>query len=76
MFGSSRLETSVSTDMDEIAEYIFGPRYKNKDIDTFEKIWSAFNSSTFRWKNKRKQIVDNYKRTLRVNKLIEPREIS
>jgi len=67
---------TVLTNMDDVAEYIFGPKYKFKDIETFEKIWKAFNSSSFKWKNKRKEIIKSYTQTLDRMKMELPSELN
>jgi len=66
---------TVSTNMDEVASYVFGDKYKWKDIDTFEKMWKAFHSSSFRWKNKRKEIIKTFKDALVRQKMDIPKEV-
>lgn len=67
---------TVATSMDDIVPYIFGDKYKKfSEVDTFEKMWKAFNSSGFKWKPKRKIIIDTYKKSLTRMKLDIPKEV-
>jgi len=67
---------TVSTDMDEISSYIFGKKYKWKDVDTFEKMWKAFKGSEFRWASKRKQIIKTFTDALKRQKMELPSELN
>ena len=66
---------TVFTNMDDVVAYVFGEKYTFKDVDTFEKMWKVFHAPTFRWKNKRKEIVSDFKRTLDKSGIPIPDEV-
>lgn len=48
---------NISFDPDEIVSFLYGPKYKAKDIETFEQCLNAIMSSSFPNKANRKQIL-------------------
>ncbi|MBC8421890.1 MAG: hypothetical protein H8E03_00560 [Pelagibacteraceae bacterium] len=65
----------VMGDMDRLARFLFGPKYKFKDIDSFEKLYKLMRSKDFLFKKFNKKIIDAYKTSLSRYKLPIPTEL-
>jgi hypothetical protein len=61
-----------STDMDYVAKFLFGEDKTFRDIDTFEKLYALFKSSTFKFPQFRQDIIDAYKESLEKSREAEP----
>ena len=55
---------TVYTDMDDVAEFLFGKNVTFNDINTLEKLIKLVKGNTFRYKNKRTEIFDDFKKEL------------
>jgi hypothetical protein len=55
---------TVYTDMDDVAEFLFGDNVTFNDINTLEKLIKLVKGNTFRYKNKRTEILDDFKKEL------------
>jgi hypothetical protein len=55
---------TVYTDMDDVAEFLFGKNVTFNDINTLEKLIKLVKGNTFRYKNKRTEILDDFKKEL------------
>lgn len=61
-----------STDMDYVAEFLFGPDKTFKDIDTFEKVYELFKSKDFKFPQFRQEIINAYKENMAKSQKDEP----
>ena len=59
----------VTSKMDDVAEFLFGPGTRFSDISTFEKLYSKVESPSFRYKNKKDEILSSFNKTLEKMKL-------
>ncbi len=50
--------------MDDVAEFLFGKNVTFNDINTLEKLIKLVKGNTFRYKNKRTEIFDDFKKEL------------
>ena len=55
---------TVYTDMDDVAEFLFGKNVTFNDINTLEKLIKLVKGNTFRYKNKRTEIFNDFKKEL------------
>ena len=55
---------TVYTDMDDVAEFLFGNNVTFNDINTLEKLIKLVKGNTFRYKNKRTEILNDFKKEL------------
>ena len=55
---------TVYTDMDDVAEFLFGDNVTFNDINTLEKLIKLVKGNNFRYKNKRTEIFDDFKKEL------------
>ena len=55
---------TVYTDMDDVAEFLFGKNVTFNDINTLEKLIKLVKGNTFRYKNKRTEILNDFKKEL------------
>lgn len=65
----------VIGDMDKLAKFLFGSKYKFRDIDSFEKLLKLMKSKNFLFRKMNKKIFDAYKTTLTRFKLPIPKEL-
>jgi len=61
-----------STDMDFVAQFLFGEDKKFSDIDTFEKVYTLFKSKDFKFPQLRQEIMDAYKENMAKSQKAEP----
>ena len=54
----------VYTDMDEVAKFLFGDNVTFNDINTLEKLIKLVKGNTFRYKNKKTEILNDFKKEL------------
>lgn len=66
----------VSHDTDDIVHYLFGHRYNFSDIDSFEKLYKLFKSNDYKYKENRKEVIDDFKKELTKAKVNIPDELS
>ncbi len=50
--------------MDDVTEFLFGKNVTFNDINTLEKLIKLVKGNTFRYKNKRTEILDDFKKEL------------
>jgi hypothetical protein len=50
--------------MDDVAEFLFGKNVTFNDINTLEKLIKLVKGNTFRYKNKRTEILNDFKKEL------------
>lgn len=62
-------------DMDKLAKFLFGSKYKFKDIDSFEKLLKLMKSKNFLFRKMNRKIFNAYKTTLTRYKLPIPKEL-
>ena len=55
---------TVYTDMDDVAKFLFGDNKTFNDINNLEKLIKLVKSNDFRYKNKRTEILDDFKKEL------------
>lgn len=55
---------TVYTDMDDVAKFLFGDNVTFNDINTLEKLIKLVKGNTFRYKNKRTEILNDFKKEL------------
>jgi len=67
--------TKIMGDMDKFVKFLFGPQFKFRDIESFEKLYKLFKSKKFHYPKMRKAIITAYKKTLSRFKLDLPKEI-
>ena len=54
----------VAANMNEVASFLFGPGKTFQDINTFEKLFKHLNSSSFRYKDKKDEIIKSFNEDL------------
>lgn len=62
-------------DMDKFVKFLFGPQFKFKDIESFEKLYKLFKSKKFHFPKMRNAIIVAYKKTIKNYKLDLPKEL-
>lgn len=55
---------TVYTDMDDVAKFLFGDNVTFNDINTLEKLIKLVKGNNFRYKNKRTEILNDFKKEL------------
>ena len=55
---------TVYTDMDDVAKFLFGDNVTFNDINTLEKLIKLVKGNTFRYKNKKTEILNDFKKEL------------
>jgi hypothetical protein len=55
---------TVYTDMDDVAKFLFGNNVTFNDINTLEKLIKLVKGNTFRYKNKKTEILNDFKKEL------------
>jgi hypothetical protein len=68
-------EKVFSVDSNTVAKLLFGSSIKWNDINSFEKLYKLIMSDKFRFKEQQGEIFDEFKKTLKRNKLKIPKEI-
>lgn len=53
-------EEIVSNNVDEIINFLFGPKIKEQDLETFEQIWNIITKKEFKWNRILKEIIYKY----------------
>lgn len=59
----------LSSNMDDVAKFLFGNGITHNHIDTFEKVYSLFKTDKFKYPELRKEIVDEFRGIISRDKL-------
>lgn len=68
-------EKFITRSPKEFIEFLFGPGYVQEDVRTTEQVINIITGANFKWKDKRDEIVSNYKKFLGRVKLEVPSEL-
>jgi hypothetical protein len=68
-------EKFITRSPKEFVEFLFGPGFVQEDVRTTEQVINIITGADFKWKDKRDEIVSNYKRFLGRVKLEVPSEL-
>jgi len=64
---------TISTNFNDLTEYLFGKKYSS--VNTFEKMWKEFNSSSFKFSSQRTKIIKAFEDDMNKAGLPLPKEI-